>query len=182
MASPCSTTRRAGPTSGPSSSVSTSTGPCSDSGVETQGGGCSELLPVGPGTNTWVFLGHRETAGNDEVHGERGDDTVYVGGGSDVVYGDSGDDDIVGGWGNDWISGGTGQDGILGDDGRIFTSRNSDRGYTVGTNTTGTANLRVEGDELHRCGQRELLQRAAVRHHGLPAGRHVPVQPLRAVR
>ncbi|HZI44291.1 MAG TPA: calcium-binding protein, partial [Ilumatobacter sp.] len=116
-------------------------GPCSDSASETQGGGCSELLPVGPRTNTWVFLGHRETAGNDEIHGERGDDTVYVGGGFDIVYGDSGDDDIVGGWGNDWISGGTGQDGILGDDGRIFTSRNSDKGYTAATNTTGTGGL-----------------------------------------
>ncbi len=112
-------------------------GPCSDSGVETQGGGCSVPLAVAPGTNTWVYNGHRETAGNDEVHGERGDDTIYLGGGHDIAYGDSEDDDIIGGWGNDWISGGVGQDGVLGDDGRIFTSRNSDRGYTAGTNTIG---------------------------------------------
>ena len=63
--------------------------------------------------------------GADEVHGEAGDDTVYVGGGNDVVFGDAGDDDVIGGWGHDWISGGTGQDGVLGDDGRIFTRRNS---------------------------------------------------------
>ncbi|HEY3485121.1 MAG TPA: hypothetical protein VGK49_07045, partial [Ilumatobacteraceae bacterium] len=118
-------------------------GPCSTSAPETQDG-CSQLLPVGPGTNTWVFLGHRETAGNDEVHGELGDDFIYLGGGSDVAYGDADDDEIIGGWGNDWISGGVGQDAILGDDGRIFGSRNSQSGWTAGrsnylpSNCTGT--------------------------------------------
>ncbi|WP_353083073.1 calcium-binding protein [Tessaracoccus lapidicaptus] len=62
--------------------------------------------------------------GNDEVHGESGDDTVYTGAGNDIIFGDAGDDDLIGGWGHDWISGGTGIDGILGDDGRIFTARN----------------------------------------------------------
>ena len=62
--------------------------------------------------------------GDDEVHGETGDDTVYLGAGNDIAFGDSGDDDIVGGWGHDWVSGGTGTDGVLGDDGRISTSRN----------------------------------------------------------
>jgi Ca2+-binding RTX toxin-like protein len=66
-----------------------------------------------------------DIGGHDEVHGETGDDTVYLGGGEDVAYGDAEDDDLVGGWGHDWISGGTGQDGILGDDGRILTSRNT---------------------------------------------------------
>ena len=66
-----------------------------------------------------------DIGGHDEVHGETGDDTIYVGGGNDRVFGDADDDDAVGGWGQDWISGGTGSDGILGDDGRIFTSRNS---------------------------------------------------------
>jgi hypothetical protein len=66
-----------------------------------------------------------DIGGRDEVHGESGDDTIYVGAAADVVYGDGQDDDIVLGWGDDWASGGTGQDGILGDDGRIATSRNS---------------------------------------------------------
>ena len=68
-----------------------------------------------------------DIGGNDEIHGESGDDSVYTGCGNDVVFGDAQDDDLIGGWGNDWISGGTGQDGILGDDGRIFTSRNNER-------------------------------------------------------
>ena len=64
--------------------------------------------------------------GNDEVHGETGDDTIYVGARQrHRLYGDAGDDDIIGGWGHDWVSGGTGTDGVLGDDGRIFTRRNS---------------------------------------------------------
>ena len=79
--------------------------------------------------------------GSDEVHGEGGDDTVYVGGGNDVVYGDAGDDDLIGGWGHDWISGGTGTDGVLGDDGRIFTSRN---GSTEPLNGVTTASVQVE--------------------------------------
>ena len=43
------------------------------------------------------------------------------------LIGDGQDDDIYGNAGWDWISGGTGRDGVIGDDGRIFTSRNSDR-------------------------------------------------------
>ena len=78
-----------------------------------------------------LHAGWWEIGGNDEIHGELGDDFVYIGGGNDVVYGDADDDDLIGGWGNDWISGGTGQDGILGDDGRIFTSRNSSTGWTA---------------------------------------------------
>ncbi|RWE08447.1 MAG: hypothetical protein EOS61_18265, partial [Mesorhizobium sp.] len=73
-------------------------------------------------TGIWARV---DIGGNDEIHGETGDDFVYAGGGGDVVFGDADDDDIVGGWGSDWISGGTGIDGILGDDGRIFTSRNT---------------------------------------------------------
>ena len=79
--------------------------------------------------------------GADEVHGESGDDTVYVGGGNDIVYGDAGDDDIVGGWGNDWISGGAGVDGVIGDDGRILTSRN---GSTEPLNGLLTANAQSQ--------------------------------------
>ncbi len=74
------------------------------------------------GTDPVIGCG-RDSGGNDEVHGEAGDDTVYGGCGNDSLYGDSEDDDLIGGWGHDWISGGTGQDGILGDDGRIWTSR-----------------------------------------------------------
>jgi len=66
-----------------------------------------------------------DIGGNDEVHGETGDDFIYLGGGFDIAFGDADSDDIIGGWGHDWISGGTGIDGILGDDGRIFTSRNT---------------------------------------------------------
>ncbi|HEY3003212.1 MAG TPA: hypothetical protein VGJ44_12765, partial [Kribbellaceae bacterium] len=66
-----------------------------------------------------------DIGGNDELHGESGDDTAYGAVGRDVIFGDAQDDDLIGGWGFDWISGGTGQDGILGDDGRIFTSRNT---------------------------------------------------------
>ena len=83
--------------------------------------GFSEILTVLPGRNIWTV----DIGGNDELHGESGDDTAYGGVGHDVIYGDAQDDDLIGGWGNDWISGGTGQDGILGDDGRIFTSRNT---------------------------------------------------------
>jgi len=66
-----------------------------------------------------------DIGGHDEIHGETGDDFIYLGGGCDIGFGDADNDDLIGGWGNDWISGGTGQDGILGDDGRIFTSRNT---------------------------------------------------------
>ena len=75
--------------------------------------------------NTFGFWSRTDIGGADEVHGETGDDIVYLGGGADIAYGDAGHDDIIGGWGADWISGGTGVDGILGDDGRIFTSRNT---------------------------------------------------------
>ena len=70
------------------------------------------------------------------MHGETGDDTVYLGGGNDIAFGDGDSDDIVGGWGNDWISGGTGIDGVIGDDGRIFTSRNT------GLSDDGSVNLK----------------------------------------
>jgi Ca2+-binding RTX toxin-like protein len=61
--------------------------------------------------------------GNNEIHGESGDDYIYGMAGNAVIFGGAGDDRIVGGWGNNWISGGTGNDGIIGDDGRIFTAR-----------------------------------------------------------
>jgi Ca2+-binding RTX toxin-like protein len=61
--------------------------------------------------------------GDDEIHGESGDDAIYAGGGADRVFGDAEDDDLIGGAGHDWISGGTGSDGILGDEGRIRTHR-----------------------------------------------------------
>jgi Ca2+-binding RTX toxin-like protein len=75
--------------------------------------------------NTLGIWSKVDIGGADEVHGETGDDTVYLGGGNDIAFGDAESDDIIGGWGSDWISGGTGEDGILGDDGRIFTSRNT---------------------------------------------------------
>ncbi|MBL8480623.1 MAG: hypothetical protein JNJ60_00385, partial [Rhodocyclaceae bacterium] len=75
-----------------------------------------------PTTGIWTRF---DIGGNDEVHGETGDDFIYLGGGSDIAFGDADSDDVIGGWGSDWISGGTGIDGILGDDGRIFTSRNT---------------------------------------------------------
>ena len=74
-----------------------------------------------PETGFWSM----DIGGHDEVHGETGDDFIYLGGGFDRAFGDADDDDIIGGWGHDWISGGTGIDGVLGDDGRIFTSRNT---------------------------------------------------------
>ncbi|HEY3003263.1 MAG TPA: hypothetical protein VGJ44_13020, partial [Kribbellaceae bacterium] len=83
--------------------------------------GFSDILTVQPGRNIWTV----DIGGNDELHGESGDDTAYGAVGHDVIFGDAQDDDLIGGWGFDWISGGTGQDGILGDDGRIFTSRNT---------------------------------------------------------
>ena len=46
--------------------------------------------------------------GDDEIHGESGDDTIYAGCGNDVVFGDAQDDQVVLGWGADWASGGTG--------------------------------------------------------------------------
>ena len=98
---------------------------CNDAGSQATGT-CSTPLPIvsgrngGPSTTWQVDIG-----GNDEIHGESGDDTVYGAVANDVIYGDAQDDDLIGGWGNDWISGGTGMDGMLGDDGRIFTSRNT---------------------------------------------------------
>ncbi|GGO80245.1 hypothetical protein GCM10011348_16530 [Marinobacterium nitratireducens] len=79
-------------------------------------------LDCDPDQGIWTRY---DIGGNDEVHGETGDDFIYLGGGFDIGFGDADDDDIIGGWGHDWISGGTGIDGILGDDGRIFTSRNT---------------------------------------------------------
>ena len=67
----------------------------------------------------------------DEIHGESGDDQIYGMKGNDVLFGDGQDDDLIGGYGDDWISGGTGDDAIIGDDGRISTSRNSDKGFTA---------------------------------------------------
>jgi hypothetical protein len=87
-------------------------------------GACSGILNVVFGRNAWTV----DIGGNDEIHGDSGDDTIYGLVGHDVLFGDAQDDDILGGWGNDWISGGTGQDAVLGDDGRIFTSRNSSTG------------------------------------------------------
>ena len=99
-----------------------------------------DLLDYTPGGPDWPSYAG-DIYGDDEVHGESGDDTVYTGGGNDVIFGDAGDDDLIGGWGHDWISGGTGIDGILGDDGRIFTSRN---GSTEPLNGVGVANAQVE--------------------------------------
>ncbi|MDO9175567.1 MAG: hypothetical protein Q7V62_12245, partial [Actinomycetota bacterium] len=79
-------------------------------------------LDCDPTHGIWARV---DIGGNDEVHGETGDDFIYVGGGNDIAFGDADSDDIIGGWGSDWLSGGTGIDGILGDDGRIFTSRNT---------------------------------------------------------
>ena len=91
-----------------------------------QFGGSATTPPATvPGSYNGQGAFGRSIWGADEVHGESGDDTAYLGGGNDVAFGDAGDDTLVGGWGSDWMSGGTGQDGILGDDGRIFTSRNS---------------------------------------------------------
>jgi hypothetical protein len=102
---------------------------CQTGGADTVGI-CSAPLTLLPGRNVWFYLGHYEIGGNDEIHGEAGDDTAYGGVGNDVIYGDAQDDDLLGGWGNDWFSGGTGIDGILGDDGRIFDSRNSSSGVS----------------------------------------------------
>ncbi|MBP1689412.1 MAG: hypothetical protein H6Q33_5555, partial [Deltaproteobacteria bacterium] len=81
--------------------------------------------PVAGMRNEFGIYAVKDIGGHDEVHGETGDDIIYLGGGNDIAYGDAENDDTIGGWGADWISGGTGADGILGDDGRIFTSRNS---------------------------------------------------------
>ena len=86
------------------------------------------MQPVGPRRAVRTRSSSGATAydigGDDEVHGETGDDTSTPAAAT-IAYGDAEDDDLIGGWGNDWIVGGTGQDGILGDDGRIFTSRNA---------------------------------------------------------
>ena len=140
-ASRCSTTRRAAPTSGPTCSASASTGTVQRLRLaRPRAAAAASCCPCRPGTqHVGLRRATGEIAGNDEIHGGCGDDSIYLGGGNDVAYGDADDDDIIGGWGNDWISGGTGQDGILGDDGRIFTSRNSDCGYTAGPNTDACA-------------------------------------------
>ncbi len=94
-----------------------------------------------------------DIGGHDEVHGETGDDTIYLGGGADIAFGDAEDDDIIGGWGADFISGGTGEDGVIGDDGRIFTSRNS---ATYGENLFGVQAL-LASDPDTRTSQGNVL-------------------------
>ena len=84
-----------------------------------------EVLPTDTLRQEFGLYARDDIGGHDEVHGETGDDTVYLGGGADIAFGDAEDDDIIGGWGADFISGGTGEDGVIGDDGRIFTSRNT---------------------------------------------------------
>ena len=100
--------------------------------------------------NTFGFWSLVDIGSADEVHGEAGDDVVYLGGGDDIAFGDADHDDIVGGWGNDWISGGTGVDGIIGDDGRIFTSRNeglsSDGQVSLKGNTRSFGNYGDQGE------------------------------------
>src|SRR4029079_6277141 len=87
------------------------TGPCSGTGANATGD-CSAILVVaagrngGPGTTWTVDIG-----GNDEIHAESGDDTVYTGVGADVIYGDAGDDDLIGGWGFHCTRRGTRPDG-----------------------------------------------------------------------
>jgi hypothetical protein len=76
-----------------------------------------------------------DIGGDDEIHGESGDDFIYGMVGKDILFGDSEDDDIIGGWGNDWISGGQDMDGVIGDDGRIFTARYSTLDPVNGNNT-----------------------------------------------
>jgi len=56
-------------------------------------------LHCDPTTGIWT---RHDIGGNDEVHGETGDDFIYVGGGSDIAFGDADSDDIIGGWGSDW--------------------------------------------------------------------------------
>ena len=150
-ASRCSTTRLAAPTSGPSCSASASTGRAATPAPRRRAAAAASCCRSAVGTNTWVVpAATARPPATTRSTASCGDDT-------DLrrrrprhrATATPSDDDIVGGWGNDWISGGTGQDGILGDDGRIFTSRNSDQGYTAGTNTTGSR-ARVDGDELHR--------------------------------
>ena len=80
----------------------------------------------------------------DEIHGEKGNDTIYGQVGSDWLYGEGQDDDVIGGYGNDWISGGTGDDGLLGDDGRIYTSRNS-----LSADSTNAGYLVSQGEPLN---------------------------------
>jgi Ca2+-binding RTX toxin-like protein len=104
------------------------------------------------GNTTGGIWARFDIGGNDEVHGETGDDFVYVAGGFDIAFGDADDDDVIGGWGHDWISGGTGQDGVLGDDGRIFTSRNS----TTGEALYGVAGL-LASDPDTRTSQGDVL-------------------------
>src|SRR5262249_5545208 len=85
----------------------------------------ARLLDYTPGGPHFRPAAASDIGGNDEIHGESGDDFAYGQKGNDILFGEAQDDDLIGGYGNDWISGGTGDDGILGDDGRIFTSRNT---------------------------------------------------------
>jgi Ca2+-binding RTX toxin-like protein len=57
--------------------------------------------------------------GNDQIHGDAGDDIILAGLGDDTVYGDDGNDQITGHLGADMIDGGAGDDGIIADKGTM---------------------------------------------------------------
>ena len=104
----------------------------------------ARLLDYTPGGPNFSSVALSDKGGNDEIHGEAGDDFLYGMTGNDRIYGDGQDDDIIGGWGNDWISGGAGDDGVIGDDGRIFTSRNS-----MSADPTNAGYLVSQGESLY---------------------------------
>ncbi len=71
------------------------------------------VILTGLGITSTVYGG----AGNDMLHGGRGNDTLDGGDGVDFLYGFLGNDTLSGGAGNDWLFGGAGNDTLNGGDG-----------------------------------------------------------------
>ncbi len=72
------------------------------------------------------FITATDGGGNDNIHGNDGDDFLFGGQGNDELFGNDGQDDIIGGHnvpfgadGDDTIEGGNQEDVILGDNGLI---------------------------------------------------------------
>lgn len=52
----------------------------------------------------------RAGKGDDEIYGDRENNTIHADNGNDLLTGDGGDDELFGEWGNDVLNGGTGND------------------------------------------------------------------------
>lgn len=86
--------------------------------------------------------------GNDRIDGDGGDDLLIGGAGDDVITGRAGDDVLKGGGGNDSLFGGTGSDVIRGGGGDDAVNGGFDGDLLVGGGGTDTLNAGFGGDIL----------------------------------